>query len=253
MTLVQDAGRPPLRWGRIVLIVVAVILAIPLLSPIVFRTFLFQPFYIPARSMMPTLQEGDSLFVSKYAYGYSHYSLPFSPRLFSGRIFGSVPERGDVVVFRTPKNDSVDYIKRVVGLPGDSIQMQQGLLYINGVPVVRQRLSDFAGDEPCGMGDDSRAKRWRETLMNGVSYETLDCVDNGFYDNTRIYNVPDGHVFMLGDNRDNSTDSRVLSAVGYVPLENIVGRAGLIYFSRKPNTGGAPSILRTERMGMLIH
>ena len=102
------------------------------------------------------------------------------------------------------------------------------------MPVVRQRLSDFDGGEPCGTGDGNRTKRWRETLLNGVSYETLDCVDNGFYDNTNVYKVPDGHVFVLGDNRDNSTDSRVLSAVGYIPLENIVGRAGLIYFSRAP-------------------
>jgi signal peptidase I len=253
MTLVRDTGRSPLRWGKIALIVVAVILAIPLFSPIVLRTFLFHPFYIPASSMMPTLLVGDSLFVSKYAYGYSRYSLPFSPRLFPGRIFGSVPERGDVVVFRIPKDNSVDYIKRVVGLPGDRIQMQQGLLYINGVPVVRQRLSDIAVDEPCGIGDGNRTKRWRETLMNGVSYETLDCVDNGFYDNTNVYQVPDGHIFVLGDNRDNSTDSRVLSAVGYIPLENIVGRAGLIYFSRAPRAGGAPSIVRTERIGMLVH
>ena len=253
MALVQDADRSPPRWGKIALIVVAVILAIPIFSPIIFRTFLFQPFYIPAGSMMPTLLVGDSLFVSKYAYGYSRYALPFSPRLFSGRIFGSVPERGDVVVFRIPKNDAVDYIKRVVGLPGDTIQMRQGLLFINGVPVVRQRLSDVERGEPCGTGDGNRTKRWRETLVNGVSHETLDCVDNGFYDNTRVYQVPDGHVFVLGDNRDNSTDSRVLSAVGYIPLENIIGRAGLIYFSRAPSTGGAPSTLRTERIGTLVH
>jgi signal peptidase I len=252
MTLVQDAGRSPWRWGKIALIVVAVTLAIPIFSPIIFRTFLYQPFYIPAGSMMPTLLVGDSLFVSKYAYGYSRYSLPFSPRLFSGRVFGSVPERGDVVVFRMPKSDSVDYIKRVVGLPGDAIQMQRGLLFINGVPVVRQSLSDVAGDEACGIGG-KRIKRWRETLLNGVSYETLDCVDNGFYDNTNVYKVPDGHVFVLGDNRDNSTDSRVLSAVGYIPLENIVGRAGLIYFSRAPRAGGEPSMVRSERIGMLVH
>jgi signal peptidase I len=252
MTLVRDVDRSPLRWGKIAIIVVAVILAIPLFSPIILRTLLFQPFYIPAQSMMPTLLEGDSLFVSKYAYGYSRYSLPFSPRLFSGRIFGSMPERGDVVVFRMPKNDSVDYIKRVVGLPGDHIQMQQGLLYINGVPVERQRLPDFVGDEPCGIGFPSRTKRWRETLVNGASYETLDCVDNGYYDNTVVYTVPDGHVFMLGDNRDNSTDSRVRSAVGYVPLENLVGRAGLIYFSRMPDSDRAASMVRTERIGMLV-
>ena len=254
MTLVRDAGRSPLRWGKIALIVVAVILAIPLFSPIVLRTFLFQPFYIPAGSMMPTLLVGDSLFVSKYAYGYSRYSLPFSPRLFPGRIFGSVPARGDVVVFRIPKDDSVDYIKRVVGLPGDTIQMRHGLLFTNGAPVQRERLADFTGDDPCGTAVDSQTKRWRETLLNGVSYETLDCVDNGFYDNTNVYKVPDGHVFVLGDNRDNSTDSRVLSAVGYIPLENIVGRAGLIYFSRAPRAGGSGTqpAIRYGRIGTVV-
>lgn len=253
MTLVQAAGRSPRRWGKIALVIVAVILAIPIFSPIMFRTLLFQPFYIPAGSMMPTLLVGDSLFVSKYAYGWSRYSLPFSPRLFSGRIFGSVPERGDVVVFRIPRDDSVDYIKRIVGLPGDTVQMQRGVLVINGVPVVRERLSDFEGDEPCGAGDDKRTRRWRETLSNGASYETLDCVDNGFYDNTTIYTVPAGHVFVLGDNRDNSTDSRVRTAVGYIPLENLVGRAGLIYFSRKPATGGELSVVRSERIGKFVH
>jgi signal peptidase I len=252
MTLVQVAGRSPRRWGKIALIAVAVILAIPIFSPIVFRTFLFQPFYIPAGSMMPTLLVGDGLFVSKYAYGYSRYSLPFSPRLFSGRIFGSLPERGDVIAFRIPKDDSVDYIKRVVGLPGDTLQMRQGLLFINGVPVVRERLFDFDGDEPCGAGDGNRTRRWRETLSNGASYETLDCVDNGFYDNTNVYTVPADHVFVLGDNRDNSTDSRVRTAVGYIPLANLVGRAGLIYFSRKPAAGGEPSVVRSERIGTLV-
>ena len=134
MTSLQQSGRPS-RWIRISLIIIAVILLSLLFSPLLFRTFLFQPFNIPARSMMPTLLVGDYFFVSKYAYGYSHYSLPFSPRLFSGRIFGSAPVRGDVVVFRLPKDDSVDYIKRVVGLPGDRIQMKQGLLYINDTPV----------------------------------------------------------------------------------------------------------------------
>jgi signal peptidase I len=253
MTLAQAASRSPRRWGKIALVIVAVILAIPIFSPIVFRTFLFQPFYIPASSMMPTLLVGDGLFVSKYAYGYSRYSLPFSPRWFSGRVLGSVPERGDVVVFRIPRDDSVDYIKRIVGLPGDTVQMQRGLLVINDVPVVRERLSDFDGDEPCGAADGNRTRRWRETLSNGVSYETLDCVDNGFYDNTNVYTVPAGHVFVLGDNRDNSTDSRVRTAVGYVPLENLGGRAGLIYFSRKPATGGEPSVVRSERIGKRVH
>jgi signal peptidase I len=202
-----------------------------LIIALVIRTFLFQPFNIPSGSMKATLLVGDYLFVSKYSYGYSHFSIPLSLPLFSGRVFGSEPSRGDVVVFRYPKDESVDYIKRVIGLPGDRIQMKEGLLYINDKPVERERLSDFVGEEPCGSDTTVPVKRWKETLPNGVSYESLDCADNGFYDNTIEYNVPPGHFFMMGDNRDNSTDSRVLSAVGYVPYENIVGRAQLIFFS----------------------
>src|ERR1700760_3184661 len=147
---------------------------------LVIRTFLFQPFNIPSGSMKATLLVGDYLFVSKYSYGYSHYSLPLSPPLFTGRIFGHEPSRGDVVVFRLPKDDSTDYIKRVIGLPGDKIQMIDGLLHINGTPVKRERISDFIDDEE----GSARVKRWRETLPNGVSYETLDLQDHGFLDNT---------------------------------------------------------------------
>jgi signal peptidase I len=195
----------------------------------VIRTFLFQPFNIPSGSMKDTLLVGDYLFVSKYTYGYSHYSLPYSPPLFSGRIMGSQPTRGDVIVFRLPKDDSVDYIKRVIGLPGDRIQMTQGVLHINGQAVQRERLDDFIESDDSGRAQ--RIRRWRETLPNGVSYHTLDLVENGFYDNTQMYTVPAGHLFMMGDNRDNSTDSRVLSQVGYVPMENIIGRAEIIFFS----------------------
>jgi signal peptidase I len=195
----------------------------------VIRTFLFQPFNIPSGSMKSTLLVGDYLFVSKYSYGYTHYSLPYSPPLFSGRIWASQPKRGDVVVFRLPKDDTIDYIKRVIGLPGDHIQMINGVLNINGQPVKREAADEFIDTDENGR--TRRIKRWKETLPNGVSYTTLDLMDNGYYDNTDVYTVPPDHFFMMGDNRDNSQDSRVQSAVGYVPFENIIGRAEIIFFS----------------------
>jgi signal peptidase I len=199
-----------------------------LIIAMVIRTFLFQPFNIPSGSMKETLLVGDYLFVSKYSYGYSHYSLPFSPPLFSGRIFGSNPARGDIVVFRLPKDDSTDYIKRVIGLPGDRIQVLEGQLHINGQPVKRERIDDFVETEE---GRTQHIARWRETLPNGVTYTTLDLQPNGYYDNTNVYTVPAGHFFMMGDNRDNSTDSRAQSQVGFVPFENIIGRAQIVFFS----------------------
>ena len=199
-----------------------------LLIALVIRTVLFQPFNIPSGSMKATLLVGDYLFVSKYSYGYSHFSLPFSPPIFSGRIFASEPNRGDVVVFRLPKDTSTDYIKRVIGLPGDKIQVIEGQLNINGQPVKRERADDFIETEEVARA--TPVKRWKETLPNGVSYYTLDLVDNGFADNTQVYTVPPGEYFMMGDNRDNSTDSR-FSQVGTVPFENIVGRAQVIFFS----------------------
>jgi signal peptidase I len=220
--------------------------------PLRVRSFLFQPFNIPAGSMIPTFLIGDYFFVSKYAYGYSRYTWPFSSSQSSGRIWSSEPARGDVVAFLLPKDHTTVYIKRVVGLPGDRIQMKQGLLHINGVPVARERLPDFVGEDPCGSGVPARTRRWRETLPNGVSHETLDCLDNGFYDNTNVYTVPSGHFFMLGDNRDNSTDSRVLSQIGYVPLENIIDRARMIYFSVGSDAAGTGSRFRTERLGLIV-
>src|SRR6516162_7164350 len=172
--------------------------AIPaLLVALMIRAVLFEAFNIPSGSMKGTLLVGDYLFVSKYSYGYSHFSVPFSPPLFSGRIFGSPPQRGDVVVFRLPRDDSTDYIKRVIGLPGDRIQVTGGMLYINGKAVKRERVDDFFDDENSG----ERVRRWRETLPEGVTYETLDLQDNGSLDNTEEYVVPAGHYFMMGDNR----------------------------------------------------
>jgi signal peptidase I len=222
------------------------------------RTLLFQSVNIPSGSMKPTLLVGDYLFVSKYSYGFSHYSLPYSPPLFSGRIFGIEPQRGDVVVFRLPRDDTEDYIKRVIGLPGDRIQMKEGALYINDVPVKRERVGDFIDDED---GSNMRVKRWRETLPNGVSYETLDLQDHGSLDNTKEYVVPPGNYFMMGDNRDNSTDSRVAperEGVGYVPFENLIGKAQIIYFSIN-NSEPAwhiwtwPLSVRWNRLFTLVH
>jgi signal peptidase I len=220
-----------------------------LLLALVIRTFLFQPFSIPSGSMMPTLLVGDYLFVSKYAYGYSHYSFPFSPDFFDGRIWADEPERGDVAVFRYPPNPELDYIKRVIGLPGDTVQMRDGLLYINGEPVERERVGtytpegNYRGGEPVPV--------YRETLPNGVSYRTLDLTPNSPGDNTEVFTVPEGHYFMMGDNRDNSADSRF--EVGFVPFENFVGRANIIFFSMEEGTSPLavwkwPTDLRYDRL-----
>ncbi|MGE0063440.1 MAG: signal peptidase I [Xanthobacteraceae bacterium] len=199
-----------------------------LIIAVLIRTLLVQPFNIPSGSMKATLLVGDYLFVSKYSYGYTHFSIPFSPPLFSGRIFGSQPERGDVVVFRLPSDTTTDYIKRVIGLPGDKIQVIDGVVNINGQPIKREKVDDFVEVEEGVRGQP--VKRWKETLPNGVSYYTLDLVDNGPADNTQVYTVPPGEYFMMGDNRDNSTDSR-FSQVGPVPFENLIGKAQLIFFS----------------------
>jgi signal peptidase I len=187
--------------------------------------------------MVPTLLKGDYLFVEKFAYGFSKHSLPFSPPLFDGRIFGHQPKRGDVIVFKLPADNKTDYIKRLIGLPGDRIQVSDGVLYINGTPVKRERVSDFV--ETDEYGSTQRVTRYRETMPNGVTYMTLDREQNGTYDNTDEYVVPPGHYFMMGDNRDNSLDSRAapnyqfprVGGVGYVPFENLVGRAEFIFFS----------------------
>jgi signal peptidase I len=203
-----------------------------LILALIVRTFLFQPFNIPSGSMKSTLLVGDYLFVSKFAYGYSRYSLPFGLHLFNGRIWSEPPERGDIVVFKLPRDDSTDYIKRVIGLPGDRIQMIDGVLYINDEPVKRERVDDYVTTDV--FGATASVPRYRETLPNGVVYTVLDLDPNGIEDNTQVYEVPPGNFFMMGDNRDNSTDSRVAptrGGVGFVPFDNLVGRAEIIFFS----------------------
>jgi signal peptidase I len=195
------------------------------------RTVAFEPFNIPSGSMIPTLLVGDYLFVSKYSYGYSRYSMPFSPNLFSGRIFGHVPERGDVAVFRLPRDTSTNYIKRIVGLPGDRVQVRTGQLYINGTQVQRTRLGVFTAVNE--RGDAREAGRYTEVLPNGRQHELLKQTDQGGANDTPEFKVPEGSVFAMGDNRDDSLDSRFPSSVGvgYVPMENLVGRAEFIFFS----------------------
>ncbi|MEP1441444.1 MAG: signal peptidase I [Hyphomicrobiales bacterium] len=196
-----------------------------LLLALVLRTLIVQPFSIPSGSMKGTLLVGDYLFVSKYSYGYSKYSVPFSVIPFSGRILESKPERGDIAVFRLPTDTSTDYIKRVIGLPGDTIQMKDGVLHINGTAVKREKVADFNEENR-----SSSVDQYRETLPNGKTFLTLDTVPNAQADNTQEYKVPEGKYFMMGDNRDNSQDSR-FSNVGFVPLENFIGRAEFLFFS----------------------
>ncbi|MDZ7713273.1 MAG: signal peptidase I [Rhodovibrio sp.] len=194
------------------------------LIALVIRTFAYEPFSIPSGSMIPTLLVGDYLFVSKYAYGYSRFSLPLGLPLFDGRIMADMPERGDVAVFKLPADNSTDYIKRVIGLPGDRIQVVDGILHINGEAVEREKVRETRVGQ-------AAVTVYRETLPNGESHLIRERGDDNFFDDTPVYEVPEGHYFMMGDNRDSSQDSRALQRVGYIPFENLVGRAEVVFFS----------------------
>jgi signal peptidase I len=217
-------------WDLVVLVAEALILAM------IVRTFFFQPFSIPSGSMKSTLLVGDYLMVSKLSYGYSRHSF-YGLIPFSGRIFSGTPGRGDVAVFKLPRDNSTDYIKRVIGLPGDEIQMSQGVLYINGKAVPKKRVGDFISREDDG--PPRRIPMFEETLPEGVTYRVLDSEPAGPFDNVGPYKVPPGHYFMMGDNRDNSTDSRALWGVGYVPHQNLIGKAQVIFFSCAADEPGA--------------
>ena len=196
-----------------------------------FRSFLFEPFNIPSGSMIPTLLVGDYLFVSKSSYGYSRYSFPFGIAPFSGRVFAEEPKRGDVAVFRQPTDPAVAFIKRVIGMPGDQIQVKNGILHINDAPVERSYLGLATATDGF---TTMNFKVYEEILPEGSRHLIQERSDGDSFDNTAVYSVPDGHYFMMGDNRDNSRDSRT-SSVGMVPAENLVGRADRLFFSHNGN------------------
>jgi signal peptidase I len=224
------ANKPDSLLEFVKTIVYAVLIALGI------RTFLYEPFNIPSASMVPTLLVGDYLFVSKFSFGYSFASMPYSAKIFDGRIASSLPERGDVVVFKLPRDGKTDYIKRLVGLPGDRIQVIRGLLHINGEAAKIERIEDFLESDG---GFVRRVPQFVETLPGGRQHRILKLHNDGFYNNTPEFTVPPGHYFAMGDHRDNSQDSRDPNAVGFVPFENLVGRAQFLFFS----TDGTASYL----------
>ena len=205
-----------------------------LIIALIIRSFLFQPFYIPSSSMEPNLLIGDRLFVSKYTYGYSRHSLPFSPKIYNNRILEKTPKRGDVIVFKTPADNRTDYIKRLIGLPGDVIQIVDEDLYLNGIKIKKEKIENLININ-CG-NEILNAVFFKETLPNGKNYIAVYRND-GTMVNSDKFIVPENHYFFMGDNRDCSKDSRFLSSVGYVSFNNLFGKAQLIFFSSDKNKG----------------
>ena len=205
-----------------------------LIIAVLIRSLIVQPFYIPSSSMEPTLLVGDRIFVSKYSYGYSKHSFPFSPNFSNHRYLSKIPKQGDLVVFKTPADNRTDYIKRLIGLPGDEIQFINGNLFINNIQVKREKIQIV---EPirCG-GFVLKTNSFIETLPNGVKH-LVSYSKDGSLQNTKKYKVPNGHYFLMGDNRDCSKDSRFLSEVGYVKNLNLVGKAKVIFFSNDTKKG----------------
>ena len=195
---------------------------------ILIRSFIVEPFNIPSGSMKPNLLVGDFIFVSKWSYGYSKHSLPFSIPLIPGKFFARLPDRGDIVVFKTPYDNRTDYIKRVIGLPGDEIEIINGQIFINSKIIIKEKIDDFIDIDK--YNNTKRIRKYKEYFYD-IEIDVLDLLDNGIVDNTQLYKVPKKHFFVMGDNRDNSQDSRFLNKVGFVPFENLVGKAQIIFFS----------------------
>lgn len=229
-----------------------------LLIALCIRTVLFQPFTIPSGSMEPTVLPGDYVIIEKFSYGFSRFSLPFGPPLFHGRLFEHSPRRGDIVVFKLPRDNHTDYIKRLIGLPGDRIEITEGVVYVNGKPIAHQRVGAATTLGPFGLSQP--VERVRESLPNGRSYVTYHFNGGGEMENTGVYVVPPHSYFFMGDNRDNSADSRYPASdgVGYVPEENLVGRAALVAFSWNENVSLFKPWtwildLRPERLFHVLH